>query len=63
MPIEKKTVKQQLEDIGIDMLEDVDEVSFQDSYCPNCEEPTAIRYAVRPFELTCRFCQMTFTEH
>ena len=61
---EKKTINQQLEDIGIDMLENIDEeVSFQDSYCPSCEEPTAIRYAVRPFELTCRFCQITFTEH
>ena len=61
---EKKTINQQLEDIGIDMLENIDEeVSFQDSYCPNCESPTAIRYAVRPYELFCRFCRMTFTEH
>tara|TARA_B100000315_G_C14448749_1_gene528085 strand:- start:524 stop:712 length:189 start_codon:yes stop_codon:yes gene_type:complete len=60
---EKKTINQQLEDIGIDMLEDVDEVSFQDSYCPLCEEPTAIRYAAAPHRLTCRFCQITFTEH
>ena len=63
MPTEKKTIKQQLEDIGIDLLEDEDAPSFQDSYCPSCEEPTAIRYANRPYELTCRFCQMTFTEH
>ncbi len=63
MPKENKTVKQQLEDIGIDLLENEDVPTFQDSYCPNCNEPTAVRTAVRPFELTCRFCQMTFTEH
>ena len=63
MPIEKKTIKEQLVDIGIDLLENENEVSFQDSYCPYCEEPTAIRTAIRPFRLTCRFCQITFTEH
>ena len=63
MPEQKKTIKRQLEDIGIDLLEDVDEVSFEDSYCPNCEEPTAVRTAAKPFELRCRFCNMTFTEN
>ena len=63
MTTQKKTVRQQLEDIGIDMLEDFEEVSFEDSYCPNCVEPTAVRTAAKPYELRCRFCNTIFTEN
>ena len=63
MTIQKKTVRQQLEDIGIDLLEGEDGLAFEDSYCLVCEEPTAVRTAAKPHVLTCRFCNTSFTEN
>ena len=46
MPKEK-SIKQQLKDLDIELMEN-QEISFEDSYCPVCEEPTAVRTAAKP---------------
>ncbi len=57
---EDNSIKNQLEDIGIDLMEGV---SFDDSYCPYCEEPVATRTSNKSYELFCRFCNIVFSEH
>ena len=61
MPV-KKSIKQQLKELDIELMED-EMISFQDSYCPLCLEPVAVRTAAKPYELTCRFCNITYTEN
>ena len=61
MPV-KKSIKQQLKELDIELMEN-QEISFEDSYCPVCEEPTAVRTAAKPYELKCRFCLSIFTEN
>ena len=60
MKTQKKSIKSQLQELDIDLMENV---SFDDTYCPSCEEPVATRTATKPYEIRCRFCNLTFTEN
>ena len=55
---DKKSIDKQLSEIGIDLMEGV---SFDNYYCPCCEQPAATKLADRPYELVCKFCEITFT--
>ena len=54
----KKSIDAQLQEIGIDLIEGV---SFDSHYCPCCEKPVATTSGDKPYELTCRFCEIIFS--